>query len=62
MKHWIILIILLLNHCVTVDENFEGKTKPILFSVCFWNLEKLTPKKLTDWSGKKNYLIELTKK
>ncbi len=61
-KNWIILIILILTQCVTVDENFEGKSKPILFSVCFWNLEKLTPKKLTDWSGKNNYLIELTKK
>ena len=54
-------IILLLNHCVT-DENLEGKTKPILFSVCFFEFRKLTPKTQTDWTGKKNYLIELTKK
>jgi hypothetical protein len=61
MKHWIISIILLLTQCVTVDENFEGRSKPIGFSICFWNAEKLTSKKISEWTGRKNYLTELTK-
>ncbi len=61
MKCWILLIILFITQCITVDENFEGRSKPIAFSICFWNAEKLSSKKISEWTGKKNYLTELTK-
>lgn len=62
MKYWIILIILFVNTCVTVDETFEGRGKSLSFSICFWNAEKLDSKKLVERKNKKNYITELTKK
>lgn len=62
MKYWILLTILFYNYCVTVDENFEGRAKPIPFSICFWNAEKLTSNKISQWTNKRNYLIEVVKK
>jgi hypothetical protein len=62
MRLCLVLIALFLNYCVTVDENFEGRVKPISFSICFWNAERLTSKNIFEWSGKKNYLTELVKK
>ena len=58
----LLLFIFFFNFCVTVDENFEGRAKPISFSICFWNAEKLDSKKLIEWKNKKNYITELTKK
>lgn len=62
MKYWLIFVILFFSNCVTVDENLDGKIKPILFNVCFWDVEKINSKKLNDWKGKPNFLTDLTKK
>lgn len=59
MKYWLLLIILVSNSCVTVDENFEGRPKPISFSICFWNAEKLDSKKVKIWTGKKSIISVL---